>query len=203
MASGAVSARAALGFVVLLLSAGLVILLQLPWTAVWLGVAVLIPIALYPLAKRVTNWPQAVLGVVFSYAAPMGWVAATGALTMPGLLLWLAGFCWILGYDTIYAHQDRDDDALVGIRSSARTLGERTGPFLIGVFGGTIALLAAAGLAAGLNRFFLLGLALPASHFAWQVRRLNIYDPAACLRLMHSNRDVGLLIALALLLGRV
>ncbi|WP_376099199.1 4-hydroxybenzoate octaprenyltransferase [Roseomonas sp. CCTCC AB2023176] len=203
LASGAVSVRGALGFLVLLCCIGLAVLLQLPTTAVWLGFAVLVPIALYPLAKRVTDWPQAVLGVVFSYAAPMGWVAATGALTMPGLLLWLAGFCWILGYDTIYAHQDRDDDALVGIRSSARTLGQRTRPFLIGVFGGTVALLAAAGLSAGLNPLFLAGLALPAAHFAWQVRRLDITDPAACLRLFRSNRDAGLLIALALLLGRV
>lgn len=203
LASGAVSTRGALALLLLLLLIGLVVLLQLPWAAVWLGIASLVPIALYPLAKRVTDWPQAVLGIVFSYAAPMGWVAATGALTMPGLLLWLAGFCWILGYDTIYAHQDREDDALVGIRSSARTLGDRTRPFLIGVFGGTTALLAAAGLAAGLNPLFLAGLALPAAHFAWQVRRLDIRDPALCHRVFLSNRDAGLLIALALLLGRV
>ena len=203
LASGAITPRGALVLLAVLLLIGLAILLQLPSAAVWLGVASLVPVALYPLAKRVTDWPQAVLGVVFSTAAPIGWVAATGALTAPGLLLWLAGFFWTLGYDTIYAHQDREDDALLGIGSSALALGERTRPFLVGVFGGVIAALAAAGVTAGLHPLFLAGLALPAAHFAWQVRRLDIGDPGRCLRLMRANRDAGLLIALALLLGRV
>ncbi|WP_458094140.1 4-hydroxybenzoate octaprenyltransferase [Roseomonas sp. WA12] len=203
LASGAVSAWQALVFLAGLLVLGLVILLQLPPAAILLGVASLIPIALYPLAKRVTDWPQAVLGVVFTWAAPTGWAAATGGLDTPALLLWAAGFFWTLAYDTIYAHQDREDDALVGNRSSALTLGERTRPFLAVTFTLCIALLAAAGLSAGLNPLFLAGLALPAAHFAWQVRRLDIRDPALCLRLFRSNRDAGLLIALALLLGRL
>lgn len=203
LASGAVSARRALLFLVALSVLGLAILLQLPRTAIWLGVASLVPIVLYPLAKRVTDWPQAMLGIVFTWAAPMGWAAATGALSAPALLLWAAGFGWTLAYDTIYAHQDREDDALVGIRSSALTLGERTRPFLALAFAGCIALVAMAGLRAGLNPVFLLGLALPAAHFAWQWHRLDIHDPALCLRLFRSNRDAGLLIALALLLGRL
>ncbi|WP_426955851.1 4-hydroxybenzoate octaprenyltransferase [Muricoccus radiodurans] len=203
LASGAVTPRGALVFLAGLLLIGLAILLQLPPAAIWLGVASLIPIALYPLAKRVTDWPQAVLGIVFSWAAPMGWVAATGGLDGPAFLLWAAGFCWILGYDTIYAHQDREDDALVGIRSSALALGEATPLFLGIAFGATIGLLAAAGLAAGLNPLFLVGLLAPALHFSWQVRRLDIHDPGLCLRLFKSNRDAGLLIAAALLLGRI
>jgi 4-hydroxybenzoate polyprenyltransferase len=203
LASGAVSPRQALAFLAALLLVGLLVLLQLPWAAIWLGVASLIPIVLYPLAKRVTDWPQAVLGIVFSWAGPMGWAAATGALGLPALLLWAAGLCWILGYDTIYAHQDREDDARVGIGSSALTLGARTRPFLMATYAATVALLAAAGLVAGLNPLFLAGLALPALHFAWQVRRLDIHDPGLCLRLFKSNRDTGLLIAAALLLGRL
>jgi len=203
LASGAVSTRQALGFLAGLLVVGLVILLQLPWAAVWLGAASLVPIVLYPLAKRVTDWPQAVLGIVFTWAAPMGWAAATGGLAPPALLLWAAGFGWTLAYDTIYAHQDREDDALVGIRSSALTLGERTRPFLMVAFAGCLALVATAGLRAGLNPVFLPGLALPAAHFAWQWWRLDIHDPGLCLRLFKSNRDAGLLIAFALLLGRL
>ena len=202
LASGAVSARQALVFLAGLLVVGLVILLQLPRAAIWLGVASLVPIALYPLAKRVTDWPQAVLGIVFTWAAPTGWAAATGALSPPALLLWAAGFGWTLAYDTIYAHQDREDDALVGIRSSALTLGERTRPFLAVAFTGCLALVATAGLRAGLGPAFLVGLLLPAGHFAWQWWRIDIHDPALCLRLFRSNRDAGLLIALALLIGR-
>ncbi len=203
LASGAVSVPGAMLLLAVPLVIGLAILLQLPPAAIWLGIASLLPIALYPLAKRVTDWPQAVLGLVFSWAAPMGWAAATGALALPGLLLWLAGFLWILGYDTIYAHQDREDDALAGIGSSALALGDRTRPFVAAVFAGTILAVGAAGIAAGLGIGFAAALLLPAAHFARQVRRLDITDPAGCLRVFHSNRDAGLLIALALLAGRI
>ncbi|MBP0443451.1 4-hydroxybenzoate octaprenyltransferase [Roseomonas sp. SSH11] len=203
LASGAVSPKQALGFLAGLLVVGLAILVQLPAAAIWLGVASLLPIILYPLAKRVTDWPQAVLGVVFTWAAPMGWAAATGALEAPALLLWAAGFAWTLAYDTIYAHQDREDDALVGIRSSALTLGERTRPFLGGAFALCILLLALAGWMAGLNPAFLAGLLLPAAHFSWQVHRLDIHAPGLCLRIFRSNRDAGLLVALAFLMGRL
>ncbi|WP_073136915.1 4-hydroxybenzoate octaprenyltransferase [Muricoccus roseus] len=203
LASGAVSPKQALAFLAGLLLVGLAILLQLPPAAIGLGVASLLPIVLYPLAKRVTDWPQAVLGVVFTWAAPMGWASATGVLEAPALLLWAAGFAWTLAYDTIYAHQDREDDAMVGIGSSALTLGERTRPFLGVAFAVCILLLAAAGWAAGLHPVFVAALLLPAAHFSWQVHRLDIHDPGLCLRLFRSNRDAGLLIALALLLGRL
>lgn len=203
LASGALRARHALVFLALVLAAALLILLQLNTAARWLGVASLLPVVLYPLAKRVTDWPQAVLGVIFSWAAPMGYAAVTGGLDLAALALWAAGFFWILGYDTIYAHQDREDDALVGIRSSALRLGDKTKPFLILCYGLTMGLLVLAGWLAGLAPWYLLGLALPGAMLARQVMQLDIADPALCLRLFKANRDVGLVIAAALLLGRL
>ena len=203
LASGALRARHALVFLALVLAAALLILLQLNGAAQVLGVASLVPVVLYPLAKRVTDWPQAVLGVIFSWAAPMGYAAVTGGLDAAAFALWAAGFFWILGYDTIYAHQDREDDALVGIRSSALRLGEKTRPFLILCYGLTMALLALAGWLAGLAPWYVLGLALPGAMLARQVIQLDIADPALCLRLFKANRDVGLAIAAAFLLGRL
>ena len=203
LASGALRARHARVFLALVLAAALLILLQLNRAAQWLGVASLVPVVLYPLAKRVTDWPQAVLGVIFSWAAPMGYAAVTGGLDGAALALWAAGFFWILGYDTIYAHQDREDDALVGIRSSALRLGEKTRPFLILCYGLTMGLLVLAGWLAGLAPWYLLGLALPGAMLARQVIQLDIADPALCLRLFKANRDVGLAIAAAFLLGRL
>jgi 4-hydroxybenzoate polyprenyltransferase len=203
LASGALRARHALVFLALVLAAALLILLQLNRTAQLLGVASLIPVVLYPLAKRVTDWPQAVLGVIFSWAAPMGYAAVTGGLDAAAFALWAAGFFWILGYDTIYAHQDREDDALVGIRSSALRLGEKTRPFLILCYGLTMAFLALAGWLAGLAPWYLLALVLPGAMLARQVMQLDIANPALCLRLFKANRDVGLAIAAALLLGRL
>ena len=203
LASGALRARHALVFLALVLAAALLILLQLNGVAQMLGVASLVPVVLYPLAKRVTDWPQAVLGVIFSWAAPMGYVAVMGGLDGAAFALWAAGFFWILGYDTIYAHQDREDDALVGIRSSALRLGDKTRPFLILCYGLTMGLLALAGWLAGLAPWYLLGLAVPGAMLARQVVALDIADPALCLRLFKANRDVGLAIAAAFLLGRL
>jgi 4-hydroxybenzoate polyprenyltransferase len=203
LASGALRARHALVFLALVLAAALLILLQLNRAAQVLGVASLVPVVLYPLAKRVTDWPQAVLGVIFSWAAPMGYVAVMGGLDAAAIALWAAGFFWILGYDTIYAHQDREDDALVGIRSSALRLGEKTRPFLILCYGLTMGLLALAGWLAGLAPWYLLGLAVPGLMLARQVIQLDIADPALCLRLFKANRDVGLAITAAFLLGRL
>jgi 4-hydroxybenzoate polyprenyltransferase len=203
LASGAVTPRQALVFLLGLLAVSFLILVQLPWSAILLGVLSLVPIALYPLAKRVTDWPQAVLGLVFSWAAPTGYAAATGGLDAAAFALWAAGFFWILGYDTIYAHQDREDDALVGIRSTALRFGERTRPFLIACYAATLALLALAGVLAGLSWWFAPALLLPAALLARQVVLLDIRDPALCLRLFKANRDVGLAIAAAFLIGRL
>jgi len=203
LASGAVTPKQALAFLMGLLLVSCVILLQLPWMAILLGVLSLVPIALYPLAKRVTDWPQAVLGLVFSWAAPTGYAAATGGVDAAAIALWAAGFFWILGYDTIYAHQDREDDALVGIRSTALRFGEKTRPFLAACYAVTLALLALAGALAGLSWWFAPALLLPAALLARQVVQLDIRDPALCLRLFKANRDVGLAVALAFLIGRL
>lgn len=203
LASGMVTPRQALAFLLVLLAVSFLILVQLPWSAILLGVLSLVPIALYPLAKRVTDWPQAVLGLVFSWAAPTGYAAATGGLDAAAFALWAAGFFWILGYDTIYAHQDREDDALVGIRSTALRFGDRTRPFLVVCYAATLALLALAGALAGLSWWFAPALLLPAALLARQVLLLDIRDPALCLRLFKANRDVGLAIALAFLIGRL
>jgi 4-hydroxybenzoate polyprenyltransferase len=144
-----------------------------------------------------------VLGLVFSWAAPTGYAAATGGLDAAAFALWAAGFFWILGYDTIYAHQDREDDALVGIRSTALKFGERTRPFLAACYAVTLALLLLAGVLAGLSWWFAPALLLPAALLARQVVRLDIRDPALCLRLFKANRDVGLAVAAAFLIGRL
>jgi len=203
LAAGTVTPWQALAFVAGLGLVGLFVLLQLSWAAILIGVCSLVPIALYPLAKRVTDYPQAVLGFVFSWAAPTGYAAATGALDSTALALWLAGFFWILGYDTIYAHQDREDDAVVGIRSTARRFGEGSARFIGACYAATVALLALGGWLGGLSVWFLPALAVPAAMLAWQVRRLDIHDPALCLRLFKANREVGLVIALAFLIGRL
>jgi 4-hydroxybenzoate polyprenyltransferase len=203
LASGAVRPVQALAFLAALCLVGAAVLFQLSWTAIVVGLFSLVPIALYPLAKRVTDWPQAVLGFVFSWAAPTGWAAATGALEPATFALWLAGFFWILGYDTIYAHQDREDDALVGIRSTARKFGESSALFVAGCYAAAIALLGVAGALAGMSIWFFVALLAPAFMLARQARLLDIHDPAACLALFKSNREAGLVIALAFLAGRL
>ena len=203
LASGAVSPRQAVAFLALLCAIGLAVLLQLNAASIWLGVLSLLPILLYPLAKRVTDYPQLVLGFTFGWGALMGPVAAGAPLGAPVLALYAATIAWILGYDTIYAHQDREDDALVGIRSTALHFGERTASFLAACYVAAIALLALTGFLAGLSPWFYLGLLLPAGALAWQIRRLDIHDPALCLRLFKANREVGLLATLAILLGRL
>jgi 4-hydroxybenzoate polyprenyltransferase len=203
LASGALRMRDAAVFLLVLLLIGLVILLQLGRLAQILGVASLWLVALYPLAKRVTWWPQAVLGLTFSWAAPMGYAAATGVLDGAALALYAAGFCWILGYDTVYAHQDREDDALIGVRSTARLLARHTKPFLYACYAATVALWALSGALAGLGPWFFAGLLLPASLLLWQAATIDIDDPAGCLARFKLNRETGLLVGLAILLGRM
>ncbi len=203
LASGALRPREALAFLVLLLLTGLLVLLQLPPLAQALGVGSLLLVALYPLAKRVTWWPQLVMGFTFGFGAPMGYAAAAGRIDASWIAIYLAAILWDLGFDTIYAHQDREDDALVGVKSTARLFGDRTRPFLAACYAGALLALAAAGWLAGLSAWFYLGLLLPAALFARQVARLDIDNPALCLALFRANREAGLAVALALLLGRL
>ena len=201
LASGALRLRHAAWFLAALLLIGLAILLQLTPLAQALGVGSLVLVALYPLAKRVTWWPQAVLGITFGWGAPMGWAAATGQLPPAAFALHAAAFTWILGYDTIYAHQDREDDALIGVHSTARLFARHTRPFLAACYSGTVALLALAGWLAAAGPWFYPALLLPAASLAWQVATLDIDDPAGCWRRFRHNRETGLLVALAILAG--
>jgi 4-hydroxybenzoate polyprenyltransferase len=201
LASGAIRPRQALVFLALLLLAGLAVLLQLNRLAQGLGVASLLLVGLYPLAKRITSWPQLVMGFTFGFGAPMGYAAAAGHVDAAWAALYAAAILWDFGFDTIYAHQDREDDALLGIGSTALLFGERTRPFLAACYTGTLLMLALAGWLVGLGPWFYPGLVLPAALLARQVLRLDIHDPALCLRLFRANRETGVAVAAALLLG--
>lgn len=201
LASGALRARHALAFLAVLLAIGLAILLQLNRLSQILGVASLVLVGLYPLAKRVTWWPQLMMGFTFGYGAPMGYAAATGRLDAAWVALYVAAILWDLGFDTIYAHQDREDDALIGVRSTARLFGERTRPFLAACYAAAVVALLIAGWLAGVGPWFFPVMILPAALLARQVIALDINDPALCLRLFRANREVGLAIGLAILAG--
>ncbi len=201
--SGAVSVRQALIFLALLLLAGLAVLLQFNAFAIALGAASLALVFTYPLAKRVTYWPQAVLGLTFNWGALLGWAAVQGDFAWPAVALYAAGFFWTLGYDTIYAHQDKDDDALIGVKSSALRLGAATRPWLFAFYAAAVALLALAGWLAGLAWPFWLGLAAAAGHLERQAARVDIDDPNDCLAKFRANRVVGWLVLAGIVAGRV
>jgi len=201
LASGALRPRQALVFLAVLLLAGLAILLRLDPLAKALGVASLLLVALYPLAKRVTWWPQLMMGFTFGFGAPLGYAAAAGRLDAAWAVLYGAAILWDLGFDTIYAHQDREDDALVGVKSTARLFGEHSAPLVAACYAGTVLLLAFAGWLAGLGVWFYPALILPAGMLARQVAALDIHDPALCLRLFKANREAGLAVAAAILVG--
>jgi 4-hydroxybenzoate polyprenyltransferase len=187
-------------FMVALALVGLLVLLQFNRFTVMCGFASLLVVAIYPFMKRITYWPQIVLGLAFSWGALMGWPAAFGRLDWPALVLYAGSISWVIGYDTIYAHQDREDDLMIGIKSTALLFGERTQPILAAFYAGAVLLIGAAGLMAGGGLIFLLGLIGFAGHLAWQVMRLNINDSAHCLMLFKSNRDAGLILFGAMLL---
>jgi len=200
--SGRVTVAQAAVFMAAQLALGAAILLSLNRTSIVLGIAVLALVATYPFMKRITYWPQLFLGLNFNWGALLGWTAATGRLGWPPLLLYLGGICWTLGYDTIYAHQDKEDDARIGVKSSALALGERTRPFLFAAYGAAIALWAAAAIAAGLEPFaFTAFLIAAALLLLRQAATVNLDDPAACLRHFRANRTVGLLMFVGIVLG--
>jgi 4-hydroxybenzoate polyprenyltransferase len=201
LASGALGPFQALLFLGALLFAGLAVLLRLNLLAQAMGMGSLILVVLYPLAKRVTWWPQLIMGFTFGFGAPMGYAAASGRMDGAWAALYAAAILWDVGFDTIYAHQDREDDALVGVRSTARLFGEWTRPFLAVCYTGAIVALVVAGRLAGLGFWFYPALILPAVLLVRQVVRLDIHDPVLCLRLFKANREVGLAIGLALFLG--
>jgi 4-hydroxybenzoate polyprenyltransferase len=179
---------------------GLVVLLQFNTFTIFCGFASLLVVAIYPFMKRITYWPQIVLGLAFSWGALMGWPAAFGRLDWPALVLYAGSISWVIAYDTIYAHQDREDDLMIGIKSTALLFGANTRPILAVFYAGAVLLIGIAGLMAGGGWIFLLGLIAFAAHLAWQVLRLDIDDSAHCLMLFKSNRDAGLILFAAMLL---
>ena len=196
--SGQVSVRQAAIFLAGQLVVGLFILLQLNETAILVGAASLLLVLTYPFMKRVTSWPQAWLGLAFNWGALFGWTAATGQIALPPAILYIAGIVWTLGYDTIYALQDKTDDAIVGVRSTARLFGAATPFWLWGFYGGTLVLLALAGFAAGLGWPFYAVLAAAAAQSVWQVATLDMNSPADCLMKFKSNRWYGWLVFAAI-----
>jgi 4-hydroxybenzoate polyprenyltransferase len=201
--SGQISLRQAWMFLGALALVGLVALLQFNPFTIYLGLASLLLVAAYPFMKRITWWPQAWLGLTFNWGALMGYAALAGEVSASALSLYAAGICWTLGYDTIYAHQDKEDDALVGVKSSALALSGRTRPAIAVFYAGTIALFAATGAASGASWLFFAALAPAALHFALQTRKLDISDSSRCLTIFKSNRDAGFLLLAPLLLETV
>jgi 4-hydroxybenzoate polyprenyltransferase len=197
--AGQVSVPRAVAFLVVQALIGLAVLLQFNRFAILTGIASLVIVAVYPFMKRITWWPQIVLGLAFSWGALMGFAVTLGRLDAAAFALYAGSIAWVIGYDTIYAHQDAEDDALIGIKSTALLFGARTHQALIAFYGLAVALIAVALVLAGAGLPAWIGLAAFAAHLVRQIRRLEISDPALCLRIFKSNRDAGLLLFAGLL----
>jgi 4-hydroxybenzoate polyprenyltransferase len=192
--SGQVSVEKAMGFLIAQALVGLLVLVQFNPFTILVGIVSLSTVAIYPFLKRVTHWPQIGLGLAFSWGALMGWPAIFGRLDAAPLILYAGTICWVIAYDTIYAHQDREDDALIGIGSTAILFGERTKPMLTLFYSAAVILIGLAGILSNAGPLFAVGLAAFALQLGWQVMRMDISDPALCLRLFKSNRDAGLIL---------
>jgi 4-hydroxybenzoate polyprenyltransferase len=197
--AGQVSVPQAFAFLVVQALIGLAVLLQFNRFAVATGIASLAIVAVYPFMKRITWWPQVVLGLAFSWGALMGFAVILGRIDGAALALYAGSIAWVIGYDTIYAHQDAEDDALIGVKSTARLFGQRTHQALIAFYALAVALIGCAIALAGGGLPAWLGLFAFAAHLAWQIARLKIDNPALCLRVFKSNRDAGLLLFAGLL----
>ncbi len=201
IASGVISVTNAILFLLLLLTLSLTILLQLNETCWLLGFLVLLLVFSYPTFKRFTYWPQFVLGLTFNWGALMGWVSITGTIDTPSLILYLAGIFWTLGYDTIYAHQDKEDDALIGVKSSALALENLTKPFIYIVYTVTILGVFLIGWISKFSIPFYLVCLIALCQLIWQIRALDLDSPNDCLKKFKSNRLFGFLITFAIFLG--
>ncbi|MEX4007314.1 4-hydroxybenzoate octaprenyltransferase [Neoaquamicrobium sediminum] len=201
--SGKVSRAQAWAFLIAQSLVGLVVLLQFNGFAILVGIASLATVAIYPFMKRFTDWPQLFLGLAFSWGALMGWAAHFGSLELAPLLLYFGSILWVIGYDTLYAHQDKEDDALVGVRSTARLFGDRTKQWLVALYGGALLFFVVAFANAAVPMPALAGLVAAAAHMARQIKVLDIDNPEQCLKLFHSNKIVGWLIFLGLMGGGV
>tara|TARA_R110000787_G_scaffold43688_4_gene107068 strand:+ start:28430 stop:29275 length:846 start_codon:yes stop_codon:yes gene_type:complete len=182
---------------------GLLILIQFNVFAILLGIASLALVAIYPFAKRFTYWPQFFLGLAFNYGALLGWAAVQGNLGVAPVIMYFGGIAWTIGYDTIYAHQDKEDDALIGVKSTALKFGETTRYWLMGFYTVTIISLLFAGAVVGLSVLFYLLMFGAALHLVWQIRTLDIDNGNRCLMLFKSNRNFGLIVLIAIILGKL
>jgi 4-hydroxybenzoate polyprenyltransferase len=201
--AGQLTVAQALAFLVLQALIGLAVLMQFNRFAIMTGIASLLIVAIYPFMKRITWWPQVVLGLAFSWGALMGFAVILGRIDLTALMLYVGSIAWVIGYDTIYAHQDAEDDALIGVKSTARLFGARTHRALVVFYTLAVMLIGVAMILAGVRWPAWIGLAAFASHLVWQIRRLDIGDPVLCLRLFKSNRDAGLLLFAGLLVDAV
>ncbi len=198
--SGRVSVKQALVFLVGQSLLGLAVLLQFNFHTIMLAMASLLIVSIYPFMKRITNWPQLVLGLAFNWGALVGWSATQGSLSWPPAMIYLGGIFWTLAYDTIYAHQDREDDVLIGVKSTAVHFGENTKGWLGGFFALALISIDAALWLAGASFIAHMGVVFAALHAGWQIKRFKTDNSALCLRLFKSNRDFGLIIATFLFL---
>lgn len=199
--SGRVSRRAAFIFIVLQALTGFLVLIQFNAFAIVTGLCSLAVVAFYPFAKRITDWPQFFLGLAFSWGALMGWAGYFGSLALPPVLLYGASIAWTIGYDTIYAHQDTEDDAIIGVRSTARLFGENTKAWLTGFYSLFLVLTASAFALAGTPWLAFAGLALAGLMLFRQIAVLDIRDPAQCLALFKANNRVGAVVFLGLMVA--
>lgn len=196
--SGQITPAHALAFAVVLSLVGFVVLIQFNAFAIWLGISSLALVAIYPFMKRITYWPQLILGLAFNWGALMGWAAVKGSLGTAPVLLYAGAVLWTIGYDTIYAHQDKEDDLQLGLKSTALKFGDAT-PDIVGrLYAGAVILWAVAGAAAGAHLIFYIAIALISLQLAWQVTTLDTADARNCLRRFRSNRDVGIALFLGL-----
>jgi len=198
--SGQVTPGAALLFMLVLCLIGLVVLLSFNSTTIWLGLGVIPIVALYPFVKRFSHWPQVVLGLAFNWGALLGWPAVLGRLDWPAVVLYAGAVAWTIGYDTIYAHQDREEDDLIGLKSTALKFGRATKAWLALLYAIAWLAIVAAGIMAHAGTAFLLVMMAAAAQLAWQIATLDIDDPENCLERFRSNRDFGAIVLAAILI---
>jgi 4-hydroxybenzoate polyprenyltransferase len=191
LASGEVSLSEAIVLFFLLLLLAFNIVIQMKRAALRLAIVSLALVACYPFMKRVTWWPQAFLGLTFNWGALMGWAAVNGNVGMPALLLYAGGICWTLGYDTIYAHQDKEDDMKIGVKSTALRLGAQSRQWIAGFYAAAVFFWCLAGVLNHNGWPYFLGLALVAAHFYWQAASVKLDDPGSCLRVFRANALLG------------
>lgn len=198
--SGQITPVQAVWFIIMLGLVGLAVLVQFNTFTIWLAISSLALVLIYPFMKRFTNWPQLVLGLAFNWGALVGWAIVMRDIHLPAVLLYAGAVLWTLGYDTIYGHQDKEDDLMLGLKSTALHFGDSTSAWVGSFYLGAMVLWSAAAFLAGAHLITFVGLVLVGLHFAWQVATLDINDAENCLKRFRSNRDAGLVLVGAMVL---